>query len=1166
LSKPSFLTESFGRKSLSVFLLFIVLVISIISNTATSQANGVADRQQAFRRIIQSYIQTGQEEYQRGFYEQAEKTFLMAQGYQQYLTAAGREHLAALIMQAQTAAANRKHALDAIQSANNLILQDKLIEAKAALETIRSNEFLTENEQAQISEVLQQINTQLIEDKEHSNKVEAGKLAAAEKLEKISQEAGKSQEKLSEQEKIESLFYHSMGFYRSGQLEKAREGFIEIINSESAPEEMKKTANSYLEKIDNQILQRAAQQRSLEGQTLKTMAVIEPEPDVNGFTPPPLEPEPEYIQPNIPSPALPEAGTTAPRNTSPVTGEGNYIERINRTRNILRSYTKTVVNDAIVKSNQYIYEGNFDKARQAIESADYVVNKNQIYLGEELYNEYKSRLRAASEEIDQKENEQTHLQEQERRENAIEAQRKFREQMEIERQKRITELMENALTYQKQGQYEAALGQLVNLLALDPQNNKALILKDTLEDTIYFRKQIEVQKEAEKQRAELLLKADQSQTPYPDELTYPKNWREIIEKPTRKPEQPIGLEPADANVYERLEKIVDLSDLTPGTSFGEVIDRLETLTTPPLEIQPNWRDLEENADIDQTTPAGLDPLTGVRLKGVLKLLLEGLSSDLAELDYVVEDGIIKIATVNTLTQPTVPTGRMVNRVYDITDLVGEPANYGGIQGMMMGRMMNVMGQQVTDSIYGGGTSGGYGGTSGGTSGGFGGGTSGGFGGSSGFGGGMTGGGMGGMGMSGMSGMGGMGMGGMGMSGMGMGGMGGGGYGGGGYGGGGYGGGGYGGGGAFGGGGGYIQAQSLIQLIEDTIEPDSWFDTSETGEGMITPYPIQSPKKLSIRQTHEVHVQIQQLLTALRSALGNQVSIEARYLVVTENFLEEIGLDVDFTFNLGGKWGQIVFEQNSAIAEAGRTEVPLSFGGIGQTAGEITGGYGSVLDDLQVAFLLKATQAHRDAESLTAPTVTVLSGESATFNIQRTIPFALPPIQQGGVTTVSGQAGTTTGVAGGLQPQYVFVPSGSALVITPVISHDKKNVLLQIITQQNEYLGTRESIVETPITSAVGESQVQTYTVNLPETESSTVMTRVSVPDSGTLLLGGQKITAQIETEAGVPILSKVPILGRLFSNRSKVRDQKILLILVKPTIILQEEREAEAIAAMESEI
>ena len=64
-------------------------------------------------------------------------------------------------------------------------------------------------------------------------------------------------------------------------------------------------------------------------------------------------------------------------------------------------------------------------------------------------------------------------------------------------------------------------------------------------------------------------------------------------------------------------------------------------------------------------------------------------------------------------------------------------------------------------------------------------------------------------------------------------------------------------------------------------------------------------------------------------------------------------------------------------------------------------------------------------------------------------------------------------------------------------------------------------------------------------------------------MGGQKVAAEIEKEAGVPILSKIPILGRLFSNRTIVKDHKILLILVKPIIILQEEREKEAIAAME---
>jgi type II secretory pathway component GspD/PulD (secretin) len=148
-----------------------------------------------------------------------------------------------------------------------------------------------------------------------------------------------------------------------------------------------------------------------------------------------------------------------------------------------------------------------------------------------------------------------------------------------------------------------------------------------------------------------------------------------------------------------------------------------------------------------------------------------------------------------------------------------------------------------------------------------------------------------------------------------------------------------------------------------------------------------------------------------------------------------------------------------------------------------------------------------------------------------------------------------------------ITSGSSLSITPVITHDKKNVLLNILTRQQDFLGIRTSTVETPLVGAVGTAaQVVEYDVQLPETETSSLMTRVSVPDGGTLLLGGQKITAMVEKEAGVPVLSKIPLIGRLFSNRSTVKDQKILLILVKPTILLQEEREAEAIAALEDQL
>ncbi|MHC4586579.1 MAG: type II secretion system protein GspD, partial [Planctomycetota bacterium] len=370
------------------------------------------------------------------------------------------------------------------------------------------------------------------------------------------------------------------------------------------------------------------------------------------------------------------------------------------------------------------------------------------------------------------------------------------------------------------------------------------------------------------------------------------------------------------------------------------------------------------------------------------------------------------------------------------------------------------------------------------------------------------------------------------------------------------------GGGIGGQGAYIQAQSLVQLIQETIEPDSWFDLSDTGEGTIMTYPLQSPRKLAVMQTHEIHVEIEKLLNAMRKSLGNQVSVEAVFLVVSENYLEDVGLDVDFSLNLGSKWGQLSFEQGSTVATQPdeSTKIGGSLGGI-EAAATVSGGYGSILDDLQVSFLLRAVQAHTDSKAIVAPKTTVLSGESSAFSVQDLVSYALPP-NTGSSTTGTGIGTGTTQQQ--TQQQIGAISVGSMLSITPTISHNKKYVLLNIVTTLTDLLRLRTHQVEQVVTTGT-TATTQEYEVTVPETETSSVMTRVSIPDGGTLLLGGQKITAEIEKEAGVPVLSKIPVLGRLFSNRSIIRDQKILLILVKPVIMLQEEDEAEAIAGMESE-
>jgi type II secretory pathway component GspD/PulD (secretin) len=313
-----------------------------------------------------------------------------------------------------------------------------------------------------------------------------------------------------------------------------------------------------------------------------------------------------------------------------------------------------------------------------------------------------------------------------------------------------------------------------------------------------------------------------------------------------------------------------------------------------------------------------------------------------------------------------------------------------------------------------------------------------------------------------------------------------------------------------------------------------------------------------------------MLDQLRKSLGNQVSIEARFLAVTENFLEDLGLDLDFSYDFGGDWGVVTVDQGSFLnARPAATSVSGSLGGLSTTpAMGVQAGYGSVLDNLQASLLLRATQARNDSKTLSAPKVTVLSGESAFFQLQDMITFAVPPnVTQGTTGTLSGGL-TTQGIYPSQSVQSM--PIGSNLTITPTITKDRKHVLLNIITTQTDLLRFKQHTVSAVLPGTSGTTagtgtagQVVQFPIEVPETETANVMTRVSVPDRGTLLLGGHKISSAMDRESGVPVLSKIPILNLFFSNRSSIRDQKVLLILVKPTIILQEEMDQEAIAAME---
>jgi type II secretory pathway component GspD/PulD (secretin) len=1051
--------SSFISKS---YLLWVVLAVLILFLLLPSfvKASEESDKAAALRSVAQQLIDVGAEQYKRGYYSAAQQTLERAGENKQYLSDSDQKRLADLLGKIRAAGGERQIIYDRMKDAETYAKNKDYVRAVSALSLIQNSQYLTKAEQARVQSDLKSY----------------------------------KQELKKQGEDMAGVFARSVKQYNEGNLEEARKGFEVVAASGLILVSDGKSAKEYIAKIDEQtggttaVKSPAAAETKPAGAGAAEEELLSeriPATAAEKMAPQPAQPQPpvEVKQPVTAQPpievkpveaaapvgqtaaAAPSAASAAKDSAQCAPVEGSYIDKVMQQRNIQRSYTEAIVDDAVSKAKKQVSEGKFEAARESVSSARRIVDNNKMLLGDEMYKRMNDTLNSINNEIETKSAAAATFEQQQKQKQAVTLQKELRQQQETERSQRINDLMSKAMALQRQQRYEDARGQLEMVLAIDPLNEQALTMHQTLTDMINYRKQLEVRKEIGEQTLETMVNADKSNIPHADEMTYPRDWRELTSK--RGPTEAAGMSPADKETYDQLAKTVDLSRLSPDMTFADAIELLRNSVEPPLKIVVMWPDLQTNADIQRTTRINMEPISAIPLEKALSLLLSSVSSAGVELGYIIEDGVITIATKASL-----PT-KMIQRVYNISDLLGLPANF-------FTDLTNTgLGQIQQGTTLGGGG---------------------------------------------------------------------------------------------GGGGGQRQtmqqgqttqqlsaqqmaAEALARIQEVTamiqeIEPDSWYPT---GKGTVR---VWSNNSLIVVQTAEVHQQIAKVIEDLRASmnLGQQVAIEARFLLVTENFLEDIGFDVDFVQKLGDEWGPLEVTQTN-LADTRGTLVTGLPAPTNPPAIQIHGSYGTVLDDLQVQFLIKATQENTNARSLQAPRVTVLNGESATLSVTNDQSYISNfQVQQSAASAGVGNAST---IFATLQPTVSTITSGVILNITPTISADKKYVTLRILTNNTALL----SLEPFPVEVIGGQPPVDIFIPNLQTTQ---VQTRITVPDKGTLLLGGQKLTDETDQEAGVPILGKLPVLGRLFNNRSTSRDQKVLLILVTPTIILNQEREEAAVAGLKT--
>ena len=277
-----------------------------------------------------------------------------------------------------------------------------------------------------------------------------------------------------------------------------------------------------------------------------------------------------------------------------------------------------------------------------------------------------------------------------------------------------------------------------------------------------------------------------------------------------------------------------------------------------------------------------------------------------------------------------------------------------------------------------------------------------------------------------------------------------------------------------------------------------------------------------------------------------------------------------------------------------------FGGFQPNAGIQVGM--AILSDIEAFFFIQAAQGDSRSNIMTAPKVTMYNGQFATVadNISRSyVQGQIPVVGQGGV---------------GFQPIIGQINDGVTMTVNGVVSADRRYVRLSIIPvfQQLIDLQTFTSVGGGQASGQQGGfgggggggggfgggggqqggggqfgfggigggfgggqqgggqqgggqqgqqgQQGQggggsAGTLQLPVYSNLTVTTVVSVPDGGTVLLGGIKRLREGRNMAGVPILNKIPYISRLFKNSGVGGETESVMLMVTPRIIIQEEEE-----------
>jgi MSHA biogenesis protein MshL len=343
-------------------------------------------------------------------------------------------------------------------------------------------------------------------------------------------------------------------------------------------------------------------------------------------------------------------------------------------------------------------------------------------------------------------------------------------------------------------------------------------------------------------------------------------------------------------------------------------------------------------------------------------------------------------------------------------------------------------------------------------------------------------------------------------------------------------------------------------VNTTSNSDFWVDLKSSIEAIVGSKEggrsvVVSPQSgvLVIRAMPEELRNVDMYLKATQLSVDRQVILEAKILEVELNDQFQSGINWASFSSIGNSRNNRV---STGVIGPGASLAPLPFNGgqppiinngnglaastgfsLSSAASAAGALFGFAFQTNNFAALISLLEQQGTVHVLSSPRVAAVNNQKAVLKIG-TDEFFVTGVT---TTTNTSAAGNTVTPSVTLQPFF----SGVVLDVTPQID-EKGNILLHVHPSVSQV---------TTITKGIDLGSAGSLTLPLAASSTSELDSIVRGQDGQVVAVGGLMRQAATDDTSGLPGASRVPVLGALFRNKSKVNQKRELVVLIKPTIV-----------------